>query len=239
MSKSRCRFIGCGGGCCCIAARRRNRGEARELRTRCGGDQFDALASLPVDFAQNAAFFFFLISPGGHTQPPPVGELRRSGSDWPTLRGSILHRLGRVGAGEGRHVEEAVVELHRDEVGEQHGGEVGKRSSEECWSAPSVGAPPEAYCGPAGSILVGIARLSYHFAQVPPLSGSAIDDAARGAAHLATAHRGTEVRRARFARHRRARSALVAAEGGAVKLFGFQHQYLRATSFVYCSEVKP
>ena len=120
--------------------------------------------------------FFFLISPGGHTQPPPVGELRRSGSDWPTLRGSILHRLGRVGAGEGRHVEEAVVELHRDEVGEQHGGEVGKRSSEECWSAPSVGAPPEAYCGPAGSILVGIARfrLSYHFAQVPPLPGSAV-----------------------------------------------------------------
>ena len=58
MSKSRCRFIGCGGGCCCIAARRGNRGEAQELRTRCGGDQFDALASLPVDFAQNAAFFF-------------------------------------------------------------------------------------------------------------------------------------------------------------------------------------
>ena len=52
MSKSRCRFIGCGGGCCCIAARRGNRGEAQELRTRCGGDQFDALASLPVDFAK-------------------------------------------------------------------------------------------------------------------------------------------------------------------------------------------
>jgi hypothetical protein len=32
---------------------RGNRGEAQELR--CGGDQFDALASLPVDFAQSSA----------------------------------------------------------------------------------------------------------------------------------------------------------------------------------------
>ena len=77
--------------------------------------------------------FFFLFHQEGTPNHLPWASSGEADPTGPRYGGRYYTDSGGFGlwAGEGGHAEEAVVELHRDGVGEQHEEEVEKRSSEE------------------------------------------------------------------------------------------------------------